>query len=117
MSKSKREYKDFIVDVVKACSDISDFIKNMSYEDFVSDQKTVYAVVKAIEIIGEASKLIPEKIRLKYPHVEWKKAIGMRDKLVHDYFGIDYEVLWNTIQINIPKLAKEFKSIADNEIK
>jgi len=70
------------------------FVKSMSYDEFVQDDKTVFAVVRAIEIIGEAVKNIPEEVRGSYPEIPWKDMAGMRDKLIHSYFGIRLERVW-----------------------
>ena len=68
-----------------------DFVRDMSYEEFVKDTKTVYAVIRAIEIIGEAVKNIPEDVRNKYPEIPWRAMAGMRDKVIHAYFGVKLE--------------------------
>lgn len=99
-----REYKDYFQDIIESISDIEIFIKNMSFENFVKDKKTINAVIRSIEVIGEASKKIPDTIRRKNPSMPWKKMTGMRDKLIHEYFGIDFEVLWKTVKEDIPSL-------------
>ena len=99
-----REYKDYVRDIIESISDIEVFIKNMTFTDFVKDKKTINAVVRSIEVIGEASKKIPDTMRKKNPSIPWKKMAGMRDKLIHEYFGIDFDVLWKTVKEDIPSL-------------
>ena len=74
----------------------------MTYEEFVKDRKTLNAVVRSIEIIGEASKQLPDPLKAKYPELPWKEITGMRNKLIHAYFGMDTETIWETIKDNIP---------------
>jgi len=74
----------------------------MTWDEFSQDQKTIYAVVRAFEIIGEASKKVPLSVRKRHPKVPWKQMAGMRDKLIHEYFGVNFEVLWKTTQEDIP---------------
>ena len=74
----------------------------MSYEAFAKDRKTVDATVRNFEIIGEATKHIPERIRKEYPKVPWKDMAGMRDKLIHGYFGVKLDVVWKTIKERLP---------------
>src|SRR5215218_3919962 len=76
----------------------------LSYPEFVSDQKLTRAVVRSLEIIGEASKQIPDDFKAQYNQVPWKEMAGMRDRLIHDYFGVDYETVDNTIQQDLPVL-------------
>ena len=83
----KREIGDYIEDILEAMTNAMEFTKDMLYDDFVKDTKTVYAVTRAIEIIGEAVKNIPEDIRKKYPNIPWRSMAGMRDKVIHAYFG------------------------------
>ena len=80
------------------------FIENMTYEEFVQDDKTVYAVVRAIEIIGEAVKQVPDSMREKYSEIQWKSMAGMRDKLIHHYFGVNLKLVWNTVKQEIPEV-------------
>jgi uncharacterized protein with HEPN domain len=76
----------------------------MSYEEFAKDDKTVFAVIRAIEIIGEAVKNIPEDIRKEYPEIPWKGMAGMRDKVIHGYVGVDTQLVWSTVKKRIPGL-------------
>ena len=80
-----------------------DFVSDCTFEDFIGDIKTQYAVIRALEIIGEAAKNVPEDIRQKYPSIPWKDLAGIRDKLIHAYFGVDLEVVWLSVKEGIPE--------------
>jgi uncharacterized protein with HEPN domain len=99
-----RNYKIYLQDIFDAIKSIEDFIKNMDFEEFKFDDKTSSAVVRKLEIIGEATKNIPENIRKQHPQIPWKEMAGMRDRLIHFYFGIDYKLVWKTIKERIPEI-------------
>ena len=86
----------------------------MNFDEFNNDKKTLNAVIRSLEVIGEAVKNTPDSVKTKYPLISWKIMSGMRDKLIHGYFGIDNEILWKTIKTNIPPLKPLFKEIKDN---
>jgi len=100
----KREIGDYIEDILEAMTNVVEFTKDMSYEEFVKDTKTVYAVIRALEIVGEAAKNIPEDIRKKYPDIPWRSMAGMRDKLILAYFGVRLERVWEVVKRDIPNL-------------
>ena len=106
-----REYEDYLRDLLDAIEKIKDFIKNMNFEEFKRDDKTKFAVIRALEIIGEATKHISEEFRNKYPEVPWKDMAGMRDILIHDYFGIDEETVWMTAKEKIHQLKPSIEKI------
>ena len=93
----KREYFDFLMDMHDNASRAIKFATGMNYETFAKDDKTVYAVIRAIEIIGEAASKLPKEILTKYPVLPWRDIIGMRNKLVHAYFGVKMVVIWQTL--------------------
>ena len=97
-----------------AVNDIESFVGNMTYEEFIKDRKTLNAVVRSIEIIGEASKNIPETMKAKYKELPWKQITGMRDKLIHAYFGIDAETLWKAVKENIPPLKQSIEKMIED---
>ncbi|MCD6219962.1 DUF86 domain-containing protein [Candidatus Calescamantes bacterium] len=107
----KREVVDYIEDIIESMTNSLNFAKDMNYEEFVTDTKTIYAVIRAIEIIGEGVKNIPEDIREKYPEIPWKSIAGMRDKVIHAYFGVNLERVWRVVQKNIPELKPKFEEI------
>ena len=115
MSKEKtgRIVKDYLNDILENIKDINVFIAGIDYEDLKSDKKTQYAVIRCLEVIGEAAKKIPDKSRTNYPAIPWQEISGMRDKLIHDYFGIDLETVWDTIQEDLLPLKKAVESLLE----
>jgi uncharacterized protein with HEPN domain len=109
----KRDISLYLNDIYNSATDIITFIMEMSYDDFQQDKKTILAVTKSFEIIGEAVKHIPQGFKKKYPTIEWKNMAGLRNLLVHEYFGIDLPVIWNVIESKLPALIIDFKRIID----
>jgi uncharacterized protein with HEPN domain len=107
----KRDYKLFITDIRDCANRILDYIKDKSFDEFIENQMLIDAVVRNLEIIGEATKNLPDNIRQKYPKVEWRKIAGLRDIVIHGYFGIDYEILWDIIQNKIPDLFVKIQEV------
>ena len=109
----KRIESDYIEDIIASIGHISDFIDETNYEQFIQDRKTVFAVIRALEIIGEAAKSVSTTLQEKYPDVPWKLMAGMRDKLIHAYFGVRLELVWNTIHQLLPPLKLKFEMIIE----
>lgn len=107
----KREIGDYVQDIVEAMNNAIKFVDDMSYDEFIQDTKTIYAVVRSIEIIGEAVKNIPEDVKKNYPRIPWKDMAGMRDKLIHEYFGVRPERVWETVKRDIPNLNPLFEKM------
>ena len=108
-----REYKDYVADIIDAIEKSESFIKGMSFEAFEKDVKTAFAVIRAFEIMGEAAKKIPSSVRNKHKHIPWKEIAGMRDKLIHEYFGVKPRVVWKTIKQDLPKIKPYLQSMLD----
>ncbi|MBU2054682.1 DUF86 domain-containing protein [Patescibacteria group bacterium] len=102
MSDEGRDYVLFLEDIVEAIGKIEIYSGDLSLDEFRANAMAVDAVIRNFEIIGEAAKNIPVKVKEKYPNVEWKEAAGFRDVLIHAYFGIDVEAVWDTIKNNVP---------------
>lgn len=107
----KRDYKLYIKDILNSVLKTEEFIGDMSYRDFIEDDKTSSAVVRKLEIIGEASKNIPKEIRMKYKEVPWSDMAKMRDKMTHFYFGVDYEIVWKVIKERLPTLKQQIQKL------
>ena len=109
-----REIDDYLQDIVDAMDKAQQFIENLSFEDFVKDNKTVFAVVRALEIVGEATKNIPDNYRVNNQNIPWKDMAGMRDILIHGYFGVDMETIWLTVTEKIPKIKPLIRNMLNN---
>lgn len=94
----RREYVDYLRDMLENAMKAIEFVSEISFDDFKRDEKTIYAVVRALEVIGEGAKKIPEDLKMTYPEVPWREIAGTRDKLIHEYFGINELVVWRTVQ-------------------
>ena len=100
-----RVYSDYVRDMLEAARKAEEFIGGMTLEQFLADDKTNYAVVRAITIVGEAAKKIPEQVRTRYPDVPWREIAGMRDKVTHEYFGVDLRRVYETVRRDLPSLC------------
>jgi uncharacterized protein with HEPN domain len=106
MSSKERDYLLFLEDIMEAIVKIEYYTKNVDQNAFFHSSLIQDAVIRNFEVIGEAVKNVPKRLRQKYPQVEWSEAAGFRDVLIHNYFGIDVESLWDTIRNNIPLLKE-----------
>ncbi len=103
----RRDYRDYLEDIVAAIDETTEFTRGISFEEFRHDRKTINAVVRSLEVLGEAAKRIPAGLQAKAPGVPWKYMAGMRDKLIHEYFGVDLSIVWTVIKEELPPLRSE----------
>ena len=110
---SKRDYKLYLKDITDAIAKIEDYTKGLSFEEFTKNNLVVDGVVRNFEIIGESSKNVPGDIKERYPDIPWKEMSGMRDKMIHGYFGVDLEIVWKTAKNRLPLLKPLLTDIYD----
>jgi len=107
----QRQYKAYLKDILEAASKIERYTKGLSYTEFLKDSLRKDGVVRNLEVIGEAAKNIPPEIKTKSPEIEWKEIIGFRDVLIHAYFGVDFEIVWDVVKNKLPDLRDSIQKI------
>ena len=107
----KRQYDDYLGDMLENAEKALSFVQGMDYDGFCMDEKAVYAVVRALEIIGEAARQIPEVIRQSNPEIPWREIAAMRNKLPHEYFGVNTKVIWRTVHEDLPFIVPFLKKM------
>jgi len=114
---SKRRQQLFIYDIKESVDAILDYVSTMDFESFTNDRKTYSAVIREFEIIGEATQHLPEELLQKYNEISWRDLKDFRNLLIHEYFGVDFEIIWNVIQQDLPQLKRVInKIISDIDI-
>ena len=106
---SKRSVKCYLQDILDAIEKIKKYTAKVDYEMFSKNEMMIDAVLMNIAIIGENVKKIPEDVKERYPDIPWKDIAGMRDKVIHDYFGVDVNIVWETIKKDVPELEQKIK--------
>lgn len=106
-----RDYRVYLDDIVAAIDKIAEFTKGMSQEQFLEDLKTFDAVIRNLEIVGEAVKKIPKEVRCQYAEIEWRKVASLRDLLIHEYFAVDTDIIWDVVMNKLPSLRQDVRKI------
>lgn len=111
---SKRSEKLLIEDIIESIGRIFSYTKGLTYKKFISDSKTIDAVVRNFEIVGEAANNLPKEFLPKHPQIDWSGLIGFRNKLIHGYFGVDYKIVWYIIETELEGILNQFKLILED---
>ena len=112
---SKRDERLFVYDIRDSVDAILSYVNGMSFDEFENDRKTYSAVIRELEIIGEATKHLSEDLTNRYSEIEWRDIQDFRNILIHEYFGVDFEIVWNAIKEDLPKLKATIDLIASGE--
>ena len=107
------DFRVYVQDILEAIRRIDDYLEDLTFEEFSKDNKTVDAVIRNFVVIGEAAKHIPFNVKKKYSEVSWKRMAGMRDKVIHEYFGVDLRILWDTSKIDLPASKHLLEKLLD----
>ncbi|PIU56096.1 MAG: hypothetical protein COS87_03260 [Chloroflexi bacterium CG07_land_8_20_14_0_80_45_17] len=110
---SERAWKLFIEDILECIGKIEKYIEGMEFKDFETDEKTIDAVVRNLEVVGEASKNIPENVKARYSDVYWKGVVGLRNRIIHEYFGVDLKIIWYIVKEELLTLKKQMERILE----
>lgn len=108
---SKRTDVEFLTDILEAIRRIQSYTAGMTFETFLRDMKTQDAVIRNLEIIGEAAKRLSDEVRQRYPAIPWRSMAGLRDRLIHNYFGISLDVVWEIVSIELGRVALQIEGI------
>lgn len=114
---SKRYWKFLVEDILGSINKIEEYIGSKDFDKFKESNLLIDGVVRNLEIIGEAAKNIPEKIKKKYNDIKWNRIVGLRNRIVHEYFGVDLKIIWVIVKQEIPILKKQIKTILKEENK
>ncbi len=106
-----RDYSNLLQDVLEAIANVREFVGAMTSDEFAADKKTLHAVVRNLEVVGEAVKAVPTELRQKYPDVPWQRIAGLRDILIHHYFEIDVDIVWDVVQNKLPELNRQIQAV------
>jgi len=109
----KRGDKEFLLDVIEAIKRVELYTKELSYEDFLQKTETQDAVARNFEIIGEAVKNVSKTLKAKYNNIQWKEIAGMRDKVIHFYFGVNWDIVWGTLKDSLPPFKEKIEMILE----
>ena len=112
--RNDRLFIDYLQDILDAADKATHFVSGMSIDDFAKDEKTQFAVIRALEIIGEATKKIPQDVKDSFPEIPWREMAGTRDKVIHDYIGINLVVVWKTVIQDLPALIPLIHKVLTN---
>jgi uncharacterized protein with HEPN domain len=102
-----RDYRVYLEDILEAAQKIREYTSGLTFDQFRADSRTVDAVIRNLEIIGEAARSVPEAARRKGPGVDWRKLAGLRDILIHQYFGVDLQIVWDIVKDKLPVLERQ----------
>lgn len=115
MTPINRDYNLYIEDMLTSMLRIEEYIGEMRFKEFKMNYLIVDAIIRNFEIIGEASKNVPPEIKDKYPEIPWKKMYGLRNLIAHEYFGVDYEMIWEISKNNLPQNSIDLRNIIEKE--